>query len=240
MKKGMLVLAVVLYACSLFSFCYYVKLELDVYYLMTLTERFTYLLLACLLLYGGSIVLVKVSNENSKKIMTITFQIFFAFYVILMITITLFDPLLRSGSTRVVFDFELVSEYIKETANVRPFRMILLYWNGLNSGLLSLSVYLMNIVGNLVVMMPLAFFLPMLSKTFKKFIPFVITVTIVILSIESLQAITMSGYFDVDDIMLNLVGALIMFYFLRIPFVGLWVSELSCGSITIHGRKKND
>jgi len=238
-KKGMLVLAIALYISSLFSFFYYVKLELDVYYFMTLTERFSYILLACLLLYGGSVVLLKKSSENNQKIMSITFQIFFVFYVILLITITLFDPLLRSGATRLIFDLDEISEYIQTTANTRPFWTISLYWNGLNRGLLSVSEYLMNIVGNFVVMMPLAFFLPMLSKTFKKFIPFVLTVTLVILAIESLQAITMSGYFDVDDIMLNLVGALVMFYFLRIPFVGLWISELTFGSITIHGEKND-
>ena len=240
MKKSGIIFALFLYVCAAFSLFYYIFLELDVYYLITLTERFFYVFLTCILIYGGSIVLVKNQSDNKIKIMKNTFRIFFGLYVVLLVTITLFDPLLRSGVTRIVFDSKAIIAYFKSTASLRPFWMMALYWNGLNRGLLSISEYLMNMVGNFIAMMPLALFLPMLSRTFKRPLPFVVTVTLIILTIESLQAITMSGYFDVDDIILNLSGALAMFYILRTPFINEFILRLSFGSISVTKEPVDD
>lgn len=67
----------------------------------------------------------------------------------------------------------------------------------------------MNTLGNVIIFIPFGFLLPLLFKQInnvkmasKIFIKF-------ILLIESLQLLTFTGVFDIDDIMLNMLGALI-------------------------------
>jgi hypothetical protein len=61
--------------------------------------------------------------------------------------------------------------------------------------------------------------LPILFKKQNKFRNFVLTITGIILLIEFLQLITSSGRFDIDDLILNLSGALIMYGIIKIKSV---------------------
>ena len=76
-----------------------------------------------------------------------------------------------------------------------------------------------NLMGNICAFMPMALFLPLLFKKQSKFKNFIITMIIIILGIESLQLITTSGRFDIDDLILNLFGAAIMYLLLNIKSV---------------------
>lgn len=98
----------------------------------------------------------------------------------------------------------LVSIYGK-TVNLVPFATIMRYMKSLHSGA---DLFLINILGNIV------FFIPMgiLRQAFKKlknFWLYILIVLLIILILEVLQFVTMSGTFDVDDMLLNMIGALI-------------------------------
>ena len=75
-----------------------------------------------------------------------------------------------------------------------------LYFNSSNST----RIVLLNLFGNLLALIPMAFFLPILFKKQNKFKNFIITIILIVLGIELTQLLTTSYSCDVDDIILNI------------------------------------
>ena len=67
--------------------------------------------------------------------------------------------------------------------------------------------------------MPFAFFLPLLFKKQNNFKTFLLTMICIVTGIELLQFITMSGSCDIDDVILNVSGSLIMYEILHIKSI---------------------
>lgn len=91
-----------------------------------------------------------------------------------------------------------------DTANFtlfRTIRMYIVYSDRLNS--------FENLVGNVVVFIPLGFFLPLLFQACERIIETMMVSFIFILAIELFQLFSAFGAFDVDDILLNCVGSLL-------------------------------
>lgn len=88
--------------------------------------------------------------------------------------------------------------------NVDPFRNISSYFRNRTA-----SYAFINILGNLIPFCPLGFLVPIISTKYKKFLKTMLICLISIIGIESFQLVTMLGYFDVDDIILNMTGCLI-------------------------------
>ncbi len=65
---------------------------------------------------------------------------------------------------------------------------------------------LKNLMGNVVVFVPLGFLIPFTFPGFSKFYRTFLICEFTILFIEIIQFITMLGFFDVDDIFLNSLG----------------------------------
>ena len=75
---------------------------------------------------------------------------------------------------------------------------------------LSLRPYaLINFLGNLLVFLPLGLLLPPLFVRQRCFLCFFLTVTAAICLIEALQFASRRGALDIDDLLLNLPGALL-------------------------------
>jgi glycopeptide antibiotics resistance protein len=73
------------------------------------------------------------------------------------------------------------------------------------------------LIGNFVGFAPLGFFLPVLFIRQRGFATFIITVVLALICLELVQLLTMRGSFDIDDIILNAVGACLGFWMLRKP-----------------------
>jgi len=76
---------------------------------------------------------------------------------------------------------------------------------------LGLRVALYNIMGNFLMLTPLAILLPLVYENFKKIRYYLIVIFIFSFSIELTQCITEIGSFDIDDLILNVSGSLILF-----------------------------
>lgn len=215
---------------------FYLKLEWTTSYQMNVSERFCYLLLICVLLYIGTW-FCTLKKERLQKRMHITFQIMFVIYILLFFTLTLLDPQMGRSVSVESRSWIQVKEYFEATANLELFRMIKIYWFGLQHGMISLSEFCMNIAGNFIVAMPFAFFLPMFSKKMRKWIPFTVSIICFVLFIECLQVVTMSGYFDVDDILLNGSGALVMFWLMKQPRMKALVHQLTLGAFDYEDKR---
>ena len=178
---------------------------------MTEVSRLVLLGASSLFLYIGGVLLSKYLDNN--KPMKINLYIFFGLYLILLITLTLFDSLwLRNGFNFSGFD------NIQDRINLVPFKTIMTFVKEFDS-MYSTSQIMLNLFGNVCAFMPMALFLPLLFKRQNKAFQFVITLTLMILGIEFLQLITGSGRFDIDDLILNLFGAVLVYLLFKIKSV---------------------
>lgn len=75
---------------------------------------------------------------------------------------------------------------------------------------------IINLLGNFALFMPFGYFIPRLFEKYRVFIKFILFAFVILLSIEAIQVLTLRGSFDVDDIILNLAGAVIGFFIARI------------------------
>lgn len=73
-----------------------------------------------------------------------------------------------------------------------------------------------NLFGNILMFIPMGFYLPSLFKKQKNFLIMLLTVICISTSIECIQFFTKLGTSDIDDIILNVFGAIIgyIFYFI--------------------------
>ncbi|MDK8190741.1 VanZ family protein [Paenibacillus sp. UMB7766-LJ446] len=69
------------------------------------------------------------------------------------------------------------------------------------------EAWVKNLFGNIVLFIPLGIWIPWLFRRCRKFWPFTGVVVLLLFAVEVTQLITRLGSFDVDDIMLNTVGA---------------------------------
>lgn len=209
-KKINLVSSIIMYVVAILILLFYAISSFKIEMVEFL--RLILLCTSCLFLYFGGLLLSKYLGNN--KPMKINLYIFFILYLMLLITLTLFDSSWgRNGFA--IKDFKV---YIKQSVNLVPFKTIINYIKEFNS-MYSTRQIMFNLLGNICAFMPMALFLPLLFKKQSKFKNFIITMVIIILGIESLQLITTSGRFDIDDLILNLFGAAIMYLLLNIKSV---------------------
>lgn len=172
---------------------------------------------SCIFMYIGGL---KLSNElNNNKPMKINLWIFFIIYLILLVTLTLFDPMWGRHGLNYFIDTNSFKYYINNALNLIPFKTIMIYINNLSYNALTKENILYNLVGNFICMMPFALFLPLLFKSERKFKKFFKTILFITFSIEIIQFITTSGSCDIDDIILNTSGALLLYGILNIKFI---------------------
>ena len=75
---------------------------------------------------------------------------------------------------------------------------------------------LINLAGNIVMFIPLGFLFPCLWPRLCSFGHFLLVVVAIIVGVELMQLFTLLGSCDIDDLLLNTVGAVIGFGLLRL------------------------
>lgn len=135
-----------------------------------------------------------------KQLIRIITIIIFAFYCISLIYVLFLD--MRPTHLNYF-------QYIKKSINIIPFKTISDYVLRLANNSINLSSFIKNICGNLILFLPLGFFLPIITKSNWKVKKIVTISFISIVSLELIQLLSTLGSFDIDDIILNLTGSII-------------------------------
>ena len=92
--------------------------------------------------------------------------------------------------------------------NLMPFRTLRLFFGLLRDHRPYLvRAALINLLGNVVMFVPLGLFLPLIFTRLRKLWRTLFTVTLLIAVVEIAQLFTLLGSCDVDDLILNLLGA---------------------------------
>ena len=222
MKKA---ISIIFYLLAVVFLLTYVWSEIMPNLMLSETGRLFLLGGSCLFLYVGG--LIKSKAENNNKPMKINLWIFFILYLVLLITLTLFDPMWgRNGFNAFNWTQEGLDIYLENSVNLVPFKTIIGYAKKIFTSLLSTSTIFLNLFGNIVCLMPLALFIPMLFKKIDNTKKFLISILCVTLGIELIQFITFTGSCDIDDIILNTLGAFIMYKILNIKDVNNLVRNI--------------
>ncbi len=95
--------------------------------------------------------------------------------------------------------------------NVVPFRTIRMYVLHVDS--FSTRSWIINLFGNIGVFMPYGFLLPYLFRSAKRYGTFLLYFGCPLVGLELMQMLLRVGSFDVDDVILNVLGASISFVF---------------------------
>lgn len=100
-------------------------------------------------------------------------------------------------------------EHVSRHINLVPFHTIRLFAHQLVDPVFPDMVRraTINLAGNVILFVPLGYFLPVTWKSMRRFYRTVLTVATVIIMVELLQLLIQVGSCDIDDVMLNTVGA---------------------------------
>ncbi|MEG2634341.1 MAG: VanZ family protein [Oscillospiraceae bacterium] len=209
--------AYALYAVGAFLYIYYFLIEMDSSVIMYPFTRIVLFGSGSMCVYFASLFLGRTVDAHSAKlIMKSTFRTFFVLYILLLITFTLFDDVFgRATGDFIIWGNIPNWSEIKESINIIPFRTVRLYIRNIKNDIITVMDFAINIVGNICAFMPLSLFLPLLFPKLKSRGKFILTVSVVVLSIELMQLVSQRGSCDIDDLILNVSGAMLMYEILR-------------------------
>ena len=103
--------------------------------------------------------------------------------------------------------------YLDQAANnlnLVPFRTLILFARLLDSAHPAyVQAAVINLFGNVIMFIPLGFLLPRVFAKVNRFGKVLLTTALVITAVEIIQLLTLVGSCDVDDLLLNVIGAAI-------------------------------
>ncbi|MGE7762908.1 VanZ family protein [Peribacillus sp. NPDC097895] len=143
----------------------------------------------------------------------------FAIYLVFLTIGILFKFRLQLFDYSVLFNFDIQRVLWKiKISNFIPFRTIIdyLFISDLNS-----NIRYINLIGNIVAFVPLGLFLPMLSTKLINAKKIVFLGFAISLFYELVQLILSIGQFDVDDIILNVVGTYIGYLIFKLCVISI-------------------
>lgn len=138
-------------------------------------------------------------------------KLFFAIYIFVVIKVIVFKyPYEELRRIAVSWQKGDVLQGLG-TANFTPFRTIKMYIeyaHKLNS--------VENLAGNVLVFVPFGFLFPFVARDGERFFVMLLNAFVFVLGIETFQLFSAFGAFDVDDILLNCLGAALGFFAYRL------------------------
>lgn len=112
---------------------------------------------------------------------------------------------------------QIYTQQLAESINLKPFSTISRYIALLGSTSNAMVRHaIINLVGNVVMFIPLGFFLPRIYRPLRGFLTTFALCLVLIVAVELVQYVTALGTCDVDDLILNMVGVCIGWLFSKI------------------------
>ena len=158
------------------------------------------------------------SPRNRRRWLTVLFL----YYLWLLLNVLFFDGAFGRHGLRPQYSpgelWELFrAGAVTEGVSMVPLRTIRNYLRAYELGNISQELLVLNLGGNLAAFAPMGFFLPALYRAQRNPIIYVLTVGLSIVAVEVIQAATGCGSADLDDLILNLAGAVFTWFVLWLP-----------------------
>lgn len=204
-----------------YVFLFVLIVAVGIQFIYILSSELTFSLIQKMIMIGIQIIsiigfthfhLIDKDEKMRKKGIVLAHRIVFIVYFLNLLYILFLDP----DFGRYMFqDMSSFEDYLRFNVNLKPFESIMLFVNGYQRGAVSLEALLRNIVGNMIVFMPMAYFLPFFFKKQRKWYWFTLTIIFIVFIVEVLQVLLRLGSGDIDDLLLNVSGALLMYIVLK-------------------------
>ena len=168
--------------------------------------------------------------EKARAFMKTTIFVLFVVYVIMLADFTLIDDNFgRNIFNFLSWDKTAFLNYLNESTNVIPFVTVKLFIRGYLEDNLTFKDTIINLLGNFAILMPLTFFVSIFFEKINSIKSMILTVMGCSVCIEILQLLFLTGATDVDDVILNTLGAICFYRILRIKSVKNLFSKLTFG-----------
>ncbi|AXI08728.1 VanZ family protein [Oceanobacillus zhaokaii] len=141
-----------------------------------------------------------------KKVLKIFFTISFVFYLSALIILLFLD----SSRGYLSSDLSMI-EYTRNYSNFVPFTTISMYITVIIDRSMNLEIPIKNLFGNFIMFLPMGIYLPYYIKKANKVSVFTVSMVSLLFFIEIIQLVSRRGSFDIDDFILNMLGALVGF-----------------------------
>ncbi|MDD3220366.1 MAG: VanZ family protein [Lachnospiraceae bacterium] len=137
-------------------------------------------------------------SEKIKRMIRLAGSILFVVYILLLIYFLFFAEWYGRGPVAIEREYHY---------NLQPFYEIRRFWNYRNQ--LGFRAVFLNLAGNVIGFLPFGFILPVISRWFRNFGMTVCSGFFLSVLIECIQLYSKVGSFDVDDMILNTLGAVL-------------------------------
>ena len=144
--------------------------------------------------------------KNKRRMFTILHIIAFIIYLINLTYQLFLNPSLR---------------HVKaiSSVNISPLKTIFLYYTAYTRHTLPIKNIILNMIGNVMLFVPFGYFVYVLFKPMRSLLLYFIFFLLVITGVEVIQYLWKVGSADIDDIILNMSGVLILYIILKITFL---------------------
>lgn len=148
-------------------------------------------------------------KENTIKIVKLLFVVY---CIGLVFILFLYGS--RVGNQ---FHLKVFSKEHFEMTNIIPFRTIASFFERMADTTINTDIAVTNLLANLLMFVPMGMALPVLfEEKFNKLWKVVAFVILLVIVIEVVQFLTFSGSADIDDLILNTVGAIVGYGIIKI------------------------
>lgn len=211
MRKGINIISIIVSsAMTIFAFI----IDLTEIVMFTTSGKILFYGLPIIILFFNMIYQIKTSTDQKDR-EKYRKQGLYGMFIIYLVAI--FTLLFLAGTFRVHYSigFEVFSKsHFENHANLIPFKSVKLYFDNISD---MKKDFVINIIGNLVIFAPMGFFIPLLFEDKIKNV-FMMTLFMILLVsiIEFLQFFFFVGSADIDDVILNTIGAVIVYLIMKI------------------------
>lgn len=182
---------------------FYLRDHYEEIYRHVSSKRLLLLGLSFFLLYVW--VFFEVIRRKQSSLLAIGIQASFFVYIFMVLTLTGYFILFREISVVDWYDKMMLRVEKKDHVNLELFQIFKIY-----------KLSNKQVLGNFVMLLPLGIYLPLLYRRMSNFFIVLIVSFLVSVMIELLQLITSYRSADVDDVLLNTIGACVGFILYQI------------------------
>lgn len=174
------------------------------------------MIIGCPMLIGTILIILSVPKEIKRKIIIVAELVFLFMYGIIVFALVFGGfRVMRFGHQNT----QSFIDYIRFNCNFVPFKTIFYYVGCFFSGQINRSIVIENLVGNFMMFMPAGFLFPAIFTKQRKWFYFLITIASILIVIEIVQLVFRLGTFDIDDFILNMTGACLVYEIIRVGII---------------------
>lgn len=189
-------------------------------------KLFVYILSILLIFVNMKIQNKKLENDEKEKNIRKGLLKIFIVYSILIMTLLFLDGNFRMYTWRKNVNI-FSKEYFQNFCNIVPFSTIINFFDKSAKGYLNTRILITNILGNILIFAPYGFFLPTIFEDkFKSSKNFILGMIVIVFVVEVVQFLTGLGSFDIDDIILNTLGAVMVFLIFKVEKINIFIKNI--------------